>query len=251
MNYTFGKLLGLALICGVVARPASAVLVLDEQFDDNSSNVAVDSNYAAYTLSGTGTGSVVSQRLNLTGGALTFTTNSTYSGELDISVDLSATGADVGNSQLALVLDGAGSNDNKVLFHIGFTGAALRVEGTGGFGNTDVGFTPAQGTTLHTLSVHSDGAGQFSVTMEDGNSLASFTTAWTNLGLTAFTVGLAYNSGTGIFDNWTITTPTPVPEAGAWLFGGLAAAISGLGVWMRRNRKGDITENRKGDITDY
>jgi hypothetical protein len=93
-----------------------------------------------------------------------------------------------------------------VLFHIGFSGAALRVEGPGGFGNQDVGFTPAQGAPLHTLSVQSDGAGQFSVTLEDGNSAGTFTESWTNfaLGLTSYTVGLQYNSGVGIFDNWTI-----------------------------------------------
>jgi len=77
-----------------------------------------------------------------------------------IQVRLTSDSGDVGGHNVGLYLgthvpaEATGSGDNNILFHPGVD--ALRVEGFGGFGNTSVGFSPAQGV-MHTLRVTSDG----------------------------------------------------------------------------------------------
>lgn len=117
--------------------------------------------------------------------------------------ELAGPGAGVPFTVSAMVGQGAGANGgfntgltvggNNVAFHPGFPGGALRVEGAGGFGNTSVGFTPAAGV-LHSLTVSGDGAGTFTLTLQDGTGVAPpFTASWVNAGNTVSTLGLRRN----------------------------------------------------------
>ncbi len=96
---------------------------------------------------------------------------------------------------------------NNIVFHPGHGGAALRVEGPGGFGNTNVGFTPAN-SVLHELRVDSDGTGNFTVTLTDGaNPANTFTRSFTNAGSVGGAVALRRSGqpvGVGLYDDLTV-----------------------------------------------
>jgi len=235
MNFTI-KTATLATLVVLTMSVSAFAAYVDEHFNTDTANLAVD--YPDYALTGNGSGSVSGQQLRLNSGgspALGFTTLSTLpaSPDYDIRVQLTSTGGTPGNHNVGLFLGtgtpgSMGANDNLIVFHPGFATGALRVQGTGGFGNTDVGFTPAQGV-LHTLAVHRDGAGTFTVTLSDGSNPAnSFTTSWSNPSLTTFKVGVATvealsGTPTGIYDNlFAIPEPSSVLLLG--LGGGLLAS---------------------------
>lgn len=217
INMRFVSLPLVALAALFQVGSAGAVTLLDEKFNLNSANLAVD--YPAYTLTG-GTGAVVAQQLNLSfaGGTQHFITTNVFTGALTISVDVTSTGGSAGGHNVGLDIGDVTSdaNANRVVFHPGFSGGALKVDGTGGFGNQNTGFTPAQGT-LHDLQVDTDGLGHFSVTLTDGsNPLNTFSMGWTNTFETSFKLGLTIQDGssaaTGVYDNWLVVSPSPVPE---------------------------------------
>lgn len=134
--------------------------------------------------------------------------------------------------------------DNFILFHPGYAGGALRVEGPGAFGNTNVGFTPAIGAgNLYTLEVTYLGAHMFQVTLtDDSNPLQTYSRTWSNSALEPqpYRVAVASNDAFGdaltVFDDIQIgnaqATATPEPAT----LGLLAAAISGL-IARRRLRE--------------
>ncbi len=57
--------------------------------------------------------------------------------------------AEIGTNAVSV---GLSIGDNRIVFHPGFPGGAFRVEGPGGFGNQDMGFTPAV-NTMHKIKV--------------------------------------------------------------------------------------------------
>jgi hypothetical protein len=72
--------------------------------------------------------------------------------------------------------------ENSIVFHPGYPGTALRVDGPNGFFNTDIGFTLA-GSTMHRFRLVSDGLGLFTITLTDGlNPFNTFTKSFTNAG---------------------------------------------------------------------
>jgi hypothetical protein len=133
--------------------------------------------------------------------------------------------------------------DNFILFHPGYAGGALRVEGPGAFGNTDVGFTPAIGAgNLYTLEVLYLGSETFQVTLtDDSNPLHTFSKTWSNSALVPqpYRVAVASNDAFGdavtVFDDIRIgnaqATATPEPAS----VGLLAAALAGLAARRRRD----------------
>ena len=96
---------------------------------------------------------------------------------------------------------------NQVVFHPGLGGGQLRVTGTGGFGNQNVGFTPSA-KVLHPLEVTSDGAGLFTVTLTDGaNPANTWSRSWTNAGSVGGSVGPIRSGqarGIGLYDDLTV-----------------------------------------------
>ncbi|MEZ5303426.1 MAG: hypothetical protein R3F11_22715 [Verrucomicrobiales bacterium] len=81
--------------------------------------------------------------------------------------------------------------DNSLAFHPGFTGVpgALRIEGPGGFGSSNMGFVPYN-NVLHHVEVVQHANGMFDLTVTDSNNpLNVFTTSWFNPARWAATSG--------------------------------------------------------------
>jgi len=185
------------LCVALCAAPAAGGAVLDSQNFDQPFKIVGNGN-TVWADSGT-----------LYIGSPTAGVTSTY--------EVPGPGAGVAFSVSAAVSEAVGSpgsfnvgltvGSNNVVFHPGYTPTpgALRVEGTGGFGNQDVGFVPAMGV-LHPLTVTGDGAGNFTVTLEDGLGVApAYTTSWSNPSNTVSTLALRRSGPTalsGMFDDF-------------------------------------------------
>lgn len=243
----------LTALAVTVSSPASAGFL--EPFNTNTSDVP--GTYSGFSYSGSAVGVVSGQQFRLEDTNLApdyagLVTNSSYSFATDSVVRIRAGAASgaPGSFNVALFL-GTGTpnspngNDNYILFHPGYAGGALRVEGPGGFGNTDVGFTPAIGTAnLHGLEVEYIGGNTFKVTLTDGsNPLLTYSAMWTNPALAAssYRVGVASNDGGGdalaVFDDIRVgnaQAETGIPEPAS--AGLLVAALSAL-VERRRRRR--------------
>ena len=196
----------------VIAAAAAHATVWTDGFDYDTANALAD--YPEYTWSpGTGTASVAGGVLNLT---LPATPNSVQA--------VTRAGFAMPHTYSALVGSTSGGGGynvglnigaNSIVFHPGYAGAALRVEGLGGFGNQNVGFTPAP-NVLHKLEVASDGHGRFDLTLTDGGNPANvYTASYTNPAAVGAPIGLrrSGSAGTGICDDLTVSAPWPVLHA--------------------------------------
>jgi hypothetical protein len=230
------RLAALAALVAVILAASSVnsgCAWVDEHFDTNSTNLATD--YPAYSLAGPGSADVSGTQLHIYGNSTTptvlMTTTAFAAVPLTISVQLTSITGSVGGHNVGVYLGNSTpvenpSIDNNIVFHPGASGGLLRVEGLGGFGNQNVGFTPAQGV-LHTLEITSDGLGHFTLTFTDGgNSANTYSNGWTNTSNTSFKVGLytCSDSPTAAFDNWTVV---PEPSAGMLMLGSGMAWLLG------------------------
>lgn len=239
---------GLTTLLLLSALPLAAAFV--ETFDTDSSNLAAD--YPRFTLAGLGTGVVTNQQLRLDHSGdpngsqyVGLTTTGLFgNGSVEIYVDATTINGTPGNHNAALYLGtgtpsspnlSSGTGNNLIVFHPGFAGSAVRVEGPGGFGNQNLGFTLAQGV-LHRLAVQTDGAGTFQFILTDGNNSAnSYTNGWVNALNTSFRVGMwtvdvdAGGPSNAIFDNLSI-----VPEPSGLAIGAMALVVFARRKFPRR-----------------
>lgn len=217
--------------CGVmVMGSAQAVtLTFDTDAADNSAFIA---NYNGFAVNGPDNVSVSGGVLTITkstaGVTSTSVTRSGINGDAIYSVDLLGNSGAIGGYNIGITI-GA----NSIVFHPGFGGAALRVEGDGGFTNTNVGFTPAVGTA-HRLEIRQTAStGQYDITLRDGGNNANvFNTSFTNLASVGQDVGLRLSSGgvaSASFDNFQVTA-VPEPSSTALL------GLGGLSLLLRRRR---------------
>lgn len=101
---------------------------------------------------------------------------------------------------------------NEIVFHPGYQGTALRVEGPGGFSNQNLGFTLSP-VTLHHFTLAHIGEGLFEITLTDANNEGHTTTMqFMNEGSIGGTISLTRAScngsvSEGLFDNVEITIP--------------------------------------------
>lgn len=188
-------------------NPAQAGTIYVEPFNFDTGDA--DAGYEAFSFFDSGgTGSAV-----VTGGALVMdaTTNTTqqflragFAMPFTATTRVGASNSN-GNYNVGLVI-----GNNNVVFHPGFGGGALRVEGPGGFGNTNVGFTPAN-SVFHKLEVTSDGTGQFDLKLTDGANPANvFTASYNNPTAVGGNVGLRRSggpTGNGQFDILDVSVP--------------------------------------------
>lgn len=141
-----------------------------------------------------------------------------------ISADISATDSNGSYNVGLVVAADDGTSQSRVVFHPGYPEGALRVDGTGGFGNTNVGFTPSN-NTLHNLKLVSHSDGLFEITLTSGDDPSkSFSTTFTNPAAYGGQVGFvrAGNRGDGLYDNLSITV---VPEPASLSLFGVSALL--------------------------
>ncbi len=200
-----------ALVLALSVPTSALATVLLEGFDFDTTTPAAD--YPAFTASlGTGTAQVSGGVLELAQAAGSSVQRFTRAGfamphTLSTLIESSPGG---GGYNVGMTI---GNND--IVFHPGFGGGALRVEGPGGFGNTNVGFTPAA-NVQHKLEVKSDGTGTFDIKLTDGGNPANvFTASYTNPGAVGGAIGYrrSGNPGTGRYDNLTVAAPWLVRHA--------------------------------------
>lgn len=137
---------------------------------------------------------------------------SSFEGPIEIEAELG--GGDGVTSAPCSYNTGLVIGDNTVVFHPGCEQDGirghLRIDGSGGFDNQDVGWIPAE-AVLHHLVVVSDGTGNFTGTLTDGtNPTNTYTFAWTNAGAVGTTIGFRrYGNlqGDGFFSRLTISPP--------------------------------------------
>jgi hypothetical protein len=253
MSKTKSFLIGLAALA-LAAPPALAGTITTFSTSSTSANLAA--TYPSWTFLGTqGSADVSGGQLRFTGTSnptQLFLYNSTFSGAFTFDALVSETngsgafnvGLFIGlpGSETGMLASNGNSNTNadRIVFHPGYSGGALRVEGGGGFSNQNVGWTPASGT-MADLSIASDGLGHFTVKLTDGNnSNLTYTTTFTNSALSgqALEIGLTAAGGEGsnyaLFDNPSVSTfAAPEPASIVLLGAGLAA----LGAVRRRREK--------------
>ena len=209
---------------------------------DTANTAAFNSTYSDFTTS-TPTGGISTSggvaTLTTTANEFAFATRDGFAGELVVSALVGADNSN-GNYNVGLQI-----GENAVVFHPGLAGGAFRVEGTGGFGNQNIGFTPAN-DTLHELIVHAFDDGLFEVTLIDGDDdqniyHAMFTNPnWATFSDIQRQIGFRVGgpNAVGFFQDLTVqqfgtVVPEPTSIAG-WLFVG--AALIGFG-WRRNKRK--------------
>lgn len=226
------------IICCQSLKAGPVSLPFFEPFNTQSADAAVD--YPAFTATGSQSRTVdATGVLRLGNGSFpvahwfTVTPSPAPTGEIVINVDMGWNGAD----RVPPVGPGSGATglrigENNILFHPGFTGppGAFRVEGPGGFGNQDMGFTPAVGV-LHHMEIHSFPSGLFTLKVTDGSNPANvYTNSFTNLASYGGLIGPAAVAGAvASFDNLSIRV---VPEASTIAL--CATSILALGLWRSR-----------------
>lgn len=109
---------------------------------------------------------------------------------------------------------GATGSLNVMGFHPGYPSSPIRVEGPGGFPNTNMGWTAALGVLNH-VEIHSFPNGLFNIKIVDGTNPANvFTTSFTSPGAYGGEIAfIAFAGGSGLYDNLSISV------AGAPLYG--------------------------------
>lgn len=253
---TSSTLLALGAAVLGFGSPASAGTITTFSTDSTSANLAA--TYSDWTFqTNQGVADVSGGQLRFSGlssNTQLFTYNTTFSGAFTLDTLVSGTG-NAGNfnvglyiglpgNQSSVIAMGTDSNasTDRIVFHPGYGGGALRVEGGGGFGNQNVGFTTAL-SVLADLSLTSDGLGHFTVKLTDGtNPALTYTTTFSNAALSgqALTIGMTAAGGEGssyaLFDNPSVSTF----NAGAAVPEPASLAILGVGfasVQMFRNRR--------------
>ncbi len=231
-------LLAVCLILGApVALRAAPGDLVSETFERSASQADIASVYPAWRFipaGGNSTVSVTGGQLRLGGDSSTstgfqFMTASTD--EFTLDVDLGAFPGDYCYNV------GIQIGVNNIVFHPGYPGTALRVEGTGGFSNTDIGFTLAA-EILHPFRLSGDGLGNFTITLTDAlNVDNTFSKSFSNpssLGgfLSITRAGCPGLYGEVVADNFHLTTPAALAaEAGGPYYGapGYTVTLDGRG----------------------
>ncbi len=215
------------LIAGSALHARAVTLAYTENFQNPANSADAAASYPAFTTALNGGSAVV------TNGVLTMSANTESDQIFTVSISPAASGeitifgqVGAGNSNGSYNV-GMVVGENRIVFHPGFVaGGAFRVEGPNGFGNTNMGYVPANGL-LHQFEIHSFPSGLFTIKVTDAANPANvFTTSFTNPASYGGAIGFvrsgpAGGGATGIFDNLVIV-PEP-STAGLFALGALWA----------------------------
>lgn len=221
--------LSLIAVLALVSFPALAVSIpFSEDFQSPAPSSDAAADYPEFTAALNGGSAVVdaSGFLQLIGtGAgedMSFTVpiSPSPTDEITIFAQIGASNSN-GNYNVGMVVGG-----NQLVFHPGYGAipGAFRIQGPGGFGNTSMGFVPANGS-LHLFEVHSFPNGDFNIQVTDADNPANvFNTSFNNPASYGGPIGFwrsGPNAGEdGRYDNLQIV---PEPSVASALIFGLAA----------------------------
>jgi len=191
-------LAGWVALFGLVFCQAQAnVVVFQEPFDtDTPDRATTVATYTNLSWGGSGDAVVQSGVLSLGPPSQDVRTPTGFAGDLVIQAKAgSDPGGGSGNVGLRI-------GGNRLIFHPAYTGGAFRVDGPNGFGNQNMGFTPAGGGTLHQMQVIGNGAsGLFLISVVEANDPSRvFTASFTNPGYSPGTdqIGVTRSASTSI-----------------------------------------------------
>lgn len=210
-------------VSATLSAPQAALAV--QTFDTPAANTAAVQDIYGFEAQGNVSPSVAAGQLDVVvgNGQLRF---GTLQGDAVIEFDARYTGP---GGWLGL---GISVGNNNLLFCPNYPTGCFRIEGPGGFGNSDIGFTPSSAWNHVRVAVDaSEKTIEFRITdgvMPSNTFSHLFSDTDYVAGTTLF--GLhAQGGGTASFDNFQITTSVPEPGASTMLLGGLA-----LLAWIRR-----------------
>jgi len=235
---TLGVLACLAALAWV-AGPSEGAVIFQETFPTDTANTAETvATYTNFTYSGGGNAFVSSGVLNFSGTstANNLRTVTGFVGDLLLQLDV---GKNPGGSSANV---GLGIGANRLVFHPGYSGGAFRVEGPGGFGNRNMGFTPAA-VLLHPMDVALNAAtGEFTIAVTNAaNPTQVFAAKFTNAGYAPGTTTLGPTRSTGggnevgLYDDLVVSELRPAMANTPWT---VAVRNSDPLHWYRMNEVG-------------
>ncbi len=244
MKKFFSGFLGvsLATLGILVASPAKAAILFSETFDTDTANLADTlSTYSDFSYTGSGDAFVQNGQLRLTTSNARnrnffFDALPAVTGDIIIEADISKTpGGSSFNTGLVV-------GDNNFVFHPGLFGGAFRIEGSGGFSNQNMGFTPSAFPVMHHMKIEITG-NLFDITITDGLNPANvYTTTFNDPIYTpGDRIGLTVEGRTltneAVFDNLVVRTIDDVPEPNTLLSLLTVGAIATRSIFKKRAAK--------------
>lgn len=221
----------------LAAASAQAAILFQENFPiDTTSTAETVAVYTNFNYSGGGNAFVSGGILNLSGTSTSndLRTNFGFLGDLLLQLGVGKNPGG-GSANVGLRVGG-----NRLVFHPGYTQGAFRVDGPGGFGNQNMGFTPAAGP-LHQLDVALNAAtGQFTIAVTNASSPDQvYRARFTNPGYVPGTTTLGPTRGSGggtdevgRYDNLVVSELKPAMAQTPWT---AAIAQSDPLHWYRMN----------------
>lgn len=241
-HYRHWSLTIAALATILAARPAAAGSVALPFFEPfNTPTPDAVATYPQFTADDGGSGLTPVRYVNASGvlrfgsGGFPYypnfgvTPTPTPTGEIVINLDMGWNGQD-NDPPVGAGFGGTGLRlgNNLFGFHPGYPSSPFRIEGTGGYGNTNIGWTAALGVLNH-VEIHSFPSGLFTIKLTDGTNPANvYTTSFTNPASYGGVISLlAFAGGSAMYDNLSITA---VPEPSSFVMLGLTV----VGISLRR-----------------
>lgn len=190
---------GLLLTSLTVTAQAGTVLY-HESFDTGTASTAETTiAYPELAFSGGGNTVVINGVLNADASGVSNIRHNGFTGDLVIRGKIGGAWTNAtGSTNVGMAIGG-----NRLVFHPNYvnTPGAFRVEGNGGFGNTNMGFVPAANGTLHSFRITLDSVGKrFLIAVTDANNPANvFTASFTNSSYTPGGDSIGFTrSGSGV-----------------------------------------------------
>lgn len=218
--------LAVAVGMAISAQAGAAAVLYQQSFDTDTTSLAETISTYGFTNDGVSEAVVQSgQALFTPPGGQSSLNFGTFAGDLVVSFDATIQGGP------GAINVGLRVGDNNYIFHPTFPTGAFRIDGPGGGGNEDMGFTPS--ASFSQVRVAIDSVSQMtSIRIVNGSNVFERSFFDANYAAGSSVFGLSVGGrGVGLFDNLLVTSAVPEPETYALLACGL-----GLMAAARRRR---------------